>query len=87
MPGIKNLLASWNETNRKDKRSDFVERFWHYDVITSMSEQEFTEEYILWAKRKEIRPKPGKSQSYIHPGSGKYSHITFRNLIGQNAGD
>ena len=32
MPGIKNLLASWNETNRKDKRSDFVERFWHYDV-------------------------------------------------------
>ena len=50
MPGIKNLLASWNETNRKDKRSDFVERFWHYDVITSMSEQEFTEEYILWAK-------------------------------------
>lgn len=52
MPGIKNLLASWNETNRKDKRSDFVERFWHYDVITSMSEQKFTEEYILWAKEK-----------------------------------
>lgn len=62
MPGIKNLLASWNETNRKDKRSDFVERFWHYDVITSMSEQEFTEEYILWAKEKKYVPSQEKAK-------------------------
>lgn len=62
MPGIKNLLASWNETNRKDKRSDFVERFWHYDVITSMSEQEFTEKYILWAKEKKYVPSQEKAK-------------------------
>ena len=70
----------------KIKEVIFVERFWHYDVITSMSEQEFTEEYILWAKEKKY-VQARKSQSYIHPGSGKYSHITFRNLIGQNTGD
>ena len=62
MPGIKNLLASWNETNRKDKRSDFVERFWHYDVITSMSEQEFTEEYNTLGKEKKYVPSQEKAK-------------------------
>lgn len=44
-PGIKGLLTSWNEGNRKDKLSDFVERFWHYDKITCLSEMEFIEQY------------------------------------------
>lgn len=37
MPGIKDMFSSWNEANGKDKLSDFVERFWHFDLITSMS--------------------------------------------------
>lgn len=52
MPGIKKMFNSWNEENGKDKLSDFVERFWHFDVITSMSLEEFTEEYLMWAKEK-----------------------------------
>lgn len=46
MPGIKKMFNSWNEANGKDKLSDFVERFWHYDLITSMSLEEFTDKYL-----------------------------------------
>ena len=63
MPGIKTLLAGWNEANRKDKRSDFVEHFWHYDVITSMTEEEFIKEYILWAKEGNYVPSQEKAKS------------------------
>ena len=31
MPGIKSLFNSWTESNNRDKLSDFVESFWHYD--------------------------------------------------------
>lgn len=41
-----------NEANGKDKLSDFVERFWHFDLITSISLEKFTDEYLVWAKEK-----------------------------------
>ena len=41
MPGIKNLFNSWTESSNRDKLCDFVERFWHYDLITAMSCEEF----------------------------------------------
>ena len=47
MPGIKKILNSWNESKVKDKLSDFVERFWHLDLITSMSLEKFTQEYLV----------------------------------------
>lgn len=50
MPGIKKEFKSWNETSRKDKLSDFVERYWHYDTITAMTREEFIEDYVEWAK-------------------------------------
>ena len=34
MPGIKKELNSWDPDNGKDKLSDFVEQYWHYDNIT-----------------------------------------------------
>lgn len=34
MPGIKNILYGWNFQARKDKLSDFVEKHWHFDLIT-----------------------------------------------------
>ncbi|WP_331671865.1 IS110 family transposase [Enterocloster bolteae] len=52
MPGIKNLLKGWNETNGKDKLSDFAEEYWHYDNITRQSEEEFADSYLEWAERK-----------------------------------
>lgn len=52
MPGIKTLLKGWNEVNNKDKLSDFVEKYWHYDNITGMTESRFINSYIKWAKGK-----------------------------------
>ena len=61
MPGIKGMLASWNEGNRKDKLSDFVEHFWHYDNITCLSETEFIEQYTIWAKEKKYHQSQDKA--------------------------
>lgn len=47
MPEIKKIFNSWNEANGKDKLSDFVEKFWHFDLITAMSIDEFVKEYLV----------------------------------------
>ena len=70
MPGIKNKFNSWNEANNKDKLSDFVERFWHYDLITSMSLEEFTNEYILWATEKKYHRSRSKAEEVYELASG-----------------
>ncbi len=70
MPGIKKKFKSWNESNNKDKLSDFVERFWHYDVITAMSLEEFTEEYLSWAKEKEYHQSRSKAEEVYELASG-----------------
>ena len=62
MPGIKKMFNSWNEANGKDKLSDFVERFWHFDLITSMSLEEFTEKYLAWAKEKKYHRSKSKAE-------------------------
>ena len=63
MPGIQGMLAGWNEGNRKDKLSDFVERFWHYDMITRLNESEFIEQYKLWAKEKKYHQSQDKAKA------------------------
>ncbi len=62
MPGIKKKFNSWDDSNNKDKLSDFVERFWHYDEITSMSLEEFTEQYLIWAKEKKYQLRSSKAE-------------------------
>ena len=57
------MLASWNEGNRKDKLSDFVERFWHYDTITCLSETEFIKQYTFWAKEKKYHQSQNKAEA------------------------
>ena len=63
MPGIKKMFNSWNEANGKDKLSDFVEKFWHFDLITAMSIDEFTEEYLAWAKEKKYHQSSSKAET------------------------
>jgi len=63
LPGIKPLLKSHIRTTGKNKLCDFVERFWHCDVITSMSENKFVSEYIKWAKKKGYHPNETKAKS------------------------
>jgi transposase len=61
MPGIKEMFNSWNETSNKDKLSDFVERYWHFDLISSMSKEEFISDYMIWAKEKKYHCSESKA--------------------------
>lgn len=71
MPGIKKMFNSWNEANGKDKLSDFVEQFWHFDLITSLTLEKFTEEYLVWAKEKKYhRSRPKAETVYELASSG-----------------
>lgn len=63
MPGIKKMFNSWAELNGKDKLSDFVERFWHFDLITTMKQEEFIEEYFAWAKEKKYHQSRSKAEA------------------------
>ena len=63
MPGIKKLLKSWNEATGKDKLGDFVEKYWHYDNITSKSWEEFSAEYLEWAQEKGYRQDAAKADA------------------------
>lgn len=69
MPGIKAMFNSWDETSNKDKLSDFVERYWHYDLITSMSREEFTEDYLAWAKEKKYHQSSAKAEAVYEMAS------------------
>lgn len=62
MPGVKTMFNSWNEANGKDKLSDFVEKFWHFDLITNMRIEEFTDEYLDWAKEKKYHQSSSKAK-------------------------
>lgn len=61
MPGIKKLLKSWNEANNKDKLSDFVEVFWHFDTIISMGKEKFQAAYMEWAKERKYHQSQSKA--------------------------
>lgn len=63
MPGIRKLFNSWDEASGKDKLSDFVERFWHFDIITVQGRDEFVEEYFLWAGEKKYHRSRSKAEA------------------------
>jgi len=61
MPGIKGKFNSWNESSGRDKLSDFVEKYWHFDNITAMAQNDFIEDYITWAKEKKYHQNRSKA--------------------------
>ena len=64
MPGIKKLLSSKrSEKPTKDKMSDFVEEYWHYDNITKRSESRFISDYCRWAKKKGYHASENKTKT------------------------
>ena len=63
------MFNSWDEASNKDKLSDFVERYWHYDLITSMSREEFTEDYLAWAKEKKYHQSSAKAEAVYEMAS------------------
>ena len=76
MPGIKKMFNSWNEANGKDKLSDFVEQFWHFDLITAMSLEKFTDEYLDWAKEKTYHPTRSKAEAVYELASNGISTLS-----------
>ena len=70
MPGIKDMFNSWNEVNNKDKLSDFVERFWHFDQITSLSRDSFIQEYLEWAQQNKYHQSRSKAEAVYDLASG-----------------
>lgn len=66
MPGIKTLLKGYSEATKKNKLSDFVEHYWHYDNITKKLKTQFVKSYIAWAKkRKDIIKVRQKQLKYM----------------------
>ena len=63
MPGIKKMLAGFNETSGKNKLGDFVEKYWHFDNIASLKKDDFIEDYVAWAKEKEYCPNRSKAEA------------------------
>lgn len=70
MPGIKEKFKSWNEASGKDKLGDFVERYWHYENIMAMSEDEFIKDYCEWAKSKKYHQSQSKAKEVYKLASG-----------------
>ena len=64
MPGIKKLLSGKrSEEPTKDKLSDFVEEYWHFDNITKKSEARFISDYCRWAKKKGYHANEDKAKA------------------------
>lgn len=51
LPGIKPLLKSQTRSSGRNILGDFVEKFWHLDLMTKMSEEKFVAAYAAWAKK------------------------------------
>ena len=62
MPGLKKLLKGWDKDSGKNKLADFVEKYWHFDNITKLSEEKFVEQYNKWAKEKGYRQSQEKAR-------------------------
>lgn len=62
MPGIKAVLWNRSDVPDRDKLSDFVSEYWHYDNITCMSESVFIDSYNVWAKSKRYRASTTKAK-------------------------
>ncbi len=64
MPGIKSLLnGKRSEEPTKDKLSDFVAEYWHFDNITKKSEGQFIRSYCAWAKKKGYHASESKAKA------------------------
>ncbi len=61
MPGIKKEFQGYDPVTGKDRLTDFLEEFRHYDYITSLGPKKFEEKFNKWAMKKGYRPRQGKS--------------------------
>ncbi|MCC9939107.1 IS110 family transposase, partial [Streptococcus agalactiae] len=62
-PGIKKLIPHNSGNFSKDKLLDFLEKWWHKDLVLEKTEEEFIEEYKRWAKEKRYHPNANKAKA------------------------
>ena len=62
-PGIKKLISHASGDFSKDKLIDFLEKWWHKDLVLEKTEEEFEEEYKTWAKEKRYHPNANKAKA------------------------
>jgi transposase len=62
-PGLKKILPHGSGDFSKDKLLDFLEVWWHKDVVISQDEEEFIKVYQKWAKEKRYHPNAKKAQA------------------------
>ena len=62
-PGIKKLILHNSGDFSKDKLLDFLEKWWHKDLVIEKTEEEFIEEYKRWAKEKRYHPNANKAKA------------------------
>lgn len=55
MPGIKDIFAGYNPHPESDRLCDFMETFWHYDLISRYSYKTFEKKYRKWCSKKGYR--------------------------------
>ena len=86
MPGVKKEFRSWNESNGKDKLSDFVERYWHFDNITVMNKDEFIDGLRKQGQRNDlpyVRKEIDESINIVGNITGKVNVVERENKKGE----
>ena len=63
-PGIKKLILHNSGDFSKDKLLDFLEKWWHKDLVLEKTEEEFIEEYKRWAIEKRYHPNANKAKPF-----------------------
>ena len=62
-PGIKKLIFHGSKDFSKDKLLDFLETWWHKDLVLEKTEEKFIEDFKNWAKEKRYHPNADKAKS------------------------
>ena len=81
LPCIKKLLSSNHPTRfEKDKLLDFVEKYWHFDIILEFSEYEFVEDYLNWCREKGYQASQSKASSIYELAKQGITTLNSKNL-------
>ena len=59
-PGINTLFTGYSYQYHTNHLADFLETFWHYDLITKLSYKQFEKKFKSWANKKEYHSRDNK---------------------------
>ena len=77
MPGIKKILQSKQQSRpTRDKLVDFVGAFWHYDTVTSETEDQFVDTFNTWAKENGYRASSAKAREIYDLASSSITTLS-----------